>query len=259
MAEGRNRQLISGLLAIAFGLLFTLSTGKDTTLMVMDKWSAFLEIPEKPAIYLRSAYDLFREWTIEKDRLLSSLKGMEIENDRLFIALHMNDALSTKLKIDQSIGVARVDLRLPVSWWKKIRLDKGGLDGVEIGDPIMQGRFLIGRIFRITGERSWADLVTSSSLLVPVVVRQTRDVGVLVGDDHGGVWLRYIPSGNFVLEGMDLDTALVGENIPPGLPVGKVSSETRTGDQGEVEYRVVHGGDMTRLYGVTVLDISGGF
>ena len=188
-----------------------------------------------------------------------SLSKLEKENDDLFIALHLNDALSAKLKVDQSSSQARVDLRFPLLWWKKVRLDKGILDGIKMGDSVLQGRFMIGRISKITEERSWADLITSSSLLIPVVVRQTRDIGVLVGDNHGGIWLRYIPSSSFISEGMDLDTALVGENIPPGVPVGKVSRETRTGDQGEIEYRVVHCGDMSKLYGVTVLDISGGF
>ncbi len=257
MIENRQSQIISGLCALALGLILTLSTGSSPVLKTMGFLAWVLEIPEKPALTLRIVYERSLCWIRERREILSRLDKLEDENDTLFLALHMKDALLLRESVINSSVNSIVDLRLPLSWWDQLRINKGGLDGVSPGDPVLQDGFFVGKISSVSSSRSWVSLITSMGEMIPVVVRETRDVGVVVGDGHGGLWLKYVPDDGQISEGMTLDTALIGESIPPGIPVGTISAETREGDQGVLEYGVLSGGALSRIYGVRVFRQAG--
>ncbi len=250
--ENRQPQIISGLCAVALGLLLTLSTGSAPVVKVMGWLGAGLELVEKPAVSLRELYLESRGWVREREDILSRLDMLERENDSLFLALHMKEAIDLRESILSSSIDSMADLRLPLSWWDTIRIDRGGIDGVSPGDPVLQDGFLIGRISSVETSRSWVSLISSSSEMIPVVIRETRDVGVVVGDGLGGLWLRYISDGSQIKEGMMLDTALIGESIPAGIPVGSLLGETQNDDSGILEYKVLPGGALSRIYGVRI-------
>lgn len=250
--ENRQPQIISGLCAVALGLILTLSTGSDPVFKLMGWVGGGLEFCEKPAISIREAYLNAQGWIKEREDVLTRLSRLEIENDSLFLALHMKEAIDLRNLILSSSSDSMVDLRLPLSWWDKVRIDKGGIDGVSPGDPVLQDGFLIGRISSVETSRSWASLISSSNEMFPVVIRETRDVGVITGDGAGGLWLRYISDGSHIKEGMTLDTALIGESVPAGIPVGTLLGETRNDDNGILEHKVLPGGSLSRIYGVKV-------
>ncbi len=250
--ENRQPQIISGLCAFALGLLLTLSTGSAAVSKVMGWLGTGLDLVEKPAVSLRELYLEARGWVREREELLSRLDMLESENDSLFLALHMKEAIDLRESIMSSCIDSMADLRLPLSWWDAIRIDRGGIDGVSPGDPVLQDGFLIGRISSVETSRSWVTLISSSSEMIPVVIRETRDVGVVVGDGLGGLWLRYVSDGSQIKEGMMLDTALIGESIPAGIPVGSLLGETQNDDSGILEYKVLPGGALSRIYGVRI-------
>lgn len=257
MIESRQSQIISGLCALALGLILTFSTGNSVTLKIMGFLAQGLEMPERPALALRLVYERSLCWVRERKDDLARLEMLEDENDTLFLALHMKDALLLREQVINSSVNCMVDLRLPLSWWDQLRIDKGGLDGVSPGDPVLQDGFFVGRILSVSDSRSWVSLITSAGEMTPVVVRETRDVGVVIGDGSGGLWLKYVPDDGQIKEGMTLDTALIGESIPPGIPVGTLSSKTREHDHGVLEYEVLSGGALSRIYGLKVFRQAG--
>ncbi|MEA3507953.1 MAG: rod shape-determining protein MreC, partial [Synergistota bacterium] len=97
--------------------------------------------------------------------------------------------------------------------------------------------------------------VTSPELMVPVVVDETRDLGVAAGDGQGRVVLRHVPFETELRPGDTLSTALVGDDLPPGLPLGEISEIVEGG--GFREYVVKTGAELSRLYGVYIL-VEGG-
>ena len=134
-----------------------------------------------------------------------------------------------------------------------VRIDKGEKDRVSVGLPIFQNGYLIGRVTSVSLFSSWAELLTSPSLLIPVVIEETRDLGVVVGDGNGSVLLNYIPSGRGNMAGMKVSTALIGEQLPPGLPIGRIKEEIEVSGSGYVTYRLEPGADLTRFYEVSIL------
>ena len=98
---------------------------------------------------------------------------------------------------------------------------------------------------------SWAELVTSPSFMIPAVIEETRELGVVAGDGTGAVMLKYIPAGREVRSGMNVVTAMIGEDVPPGLPIGRITGERRVEADGYATYRLEPGADMSGFYVVS--------
>ena len=87
--------------------------------------------------------------------------------------------------------------------------------------------------------------------MIPAVIEETRELGVVAGDGNGSVLLRYIPAGRGIKTGMKVSTAMIGEQLPPGLPIGRISGEFSAGVDGYTTYRIEPGADMSRFYTVS--------
>ena len=138
-----------------------------------------------------------------------------------------------------------------MSWWSEIRIDRGENDSITQGLPVFSSGYLVGRISTVSLMTSWAELITSPSFMIPAVVEDTRELGVVCGDGSGSVYLRYIPSGRTLKAGMKVSTAMIGEQLPPGLPIGSIAGEAVIGSDGYSTYKVEPGADMSGFYTVS--------
>lgn len=213
--------------------------------------AVILDIPERPARLLLDGLLASRGWIRERVTLLEQMEGLRAEN--LALRRRIEEGLMPPLPTteEERTLTARVLLRSPRTWWREVRIDKGGRDGVSPGDPAMSDGFLVGRVTHVERTFSTVELLSSSGLLVPVVVDQTRDLGVVTGDEEGQIHLLYLPVDRTLVPEMSLSTALVSERLPPGIPVGYVGAEEP--DDGAFRpYSVRLGADLTRLYRVQI-------
>ena len=263
-ASRRPREWAHGLTALILGL-FLLGGGTNLGISkaVVDLLGGMLSIPEYPAVLLRSTFLEWQTRSLDRQVLEEELVRLRDENAKLRIlsAGLANEKLLSEL--NARMHEARVTLRAPMSWWNEVRIDRGEREHVTEGMPVFQQGYLAGRVSSVSLMSSWAELLTSPSLLIPVVVQETRELGVVVGDGEGAVLLKYIPAGRGNRTGMKLDTALIGEQIPPGLPIGKIAEELETTPDGYVTYRVEPGADLSRFYSVSLgemhrEEVSGG-
>ncbi|MDO9508149.1 MAG: rod shape-determining protein MreC [Thermovirgaceae bacterium] len=247
---------LHGLAATTVGLLFlAVSPGSPVAEKAVEYTAVILDWPERPAILVRylAAEGVF--WVSGMRDLGERLKEMELENVRLRSTLQARPDL---LVPDRSgLTASRVDVRPPAFWWKEVRIDKGSSDGVQEGMPALQDGFLAGRVSRVFSNHSWVELLTSPTLLVPVVVDETRDLGVLAGDGSGRVHVLYIPEEKELRDGMSLSTALASDLLPPGLPVGAISSTDPRTEGGFRVYRVIPGADFSTMYSLFILTGGG--
>jgi rod shape-determining protein MreC len=242
---------LHGLASTAVGaLLVWASLGSVLAREMTDLAGQLLYWPERPALELRLLLKGATAWVVERKSLNDRLAEVERENLSLRGTLAMKSASLPKARPD--LLPARVTLRTPEAWWKEIRVDRGSRDGVRVGAPALADGYLIGRVSRVGPGYAWVELLTSSTLLLAVVVEETRDLGVVAGDDAGNVWLLYIPRERPMKRGMHLSSALVGEGIPPGVPVGIVLGPGEPSG-GFVPQRVALGGHLTQLYGCSIL------
>jgi rod shape-determining protein MreC len=220
---------------------------------MVDKWGAALYLPELPALELRTLAQATGNWVMERKSLQDRNSELELENLALRTALQQSLAPMPP-DTSEMIG-ARVTLRYPDAWWKEIRIDKGSKQGVRVGAPALSDGFIIGKVVRVGDGYAWVELVTSSSFLLAAVVDDTWDLGVINGDDRGNIWLLYTPTEKKFERGMIISTALVGDYLPPGIPIGKIWGEGELRD-GFMPQKVVSGAHLTQLYNVQILRTS---
>ncbi len=249
------RVWLHGLTALILGLfLLGVSSGLGVMKNIVDFWGSVLFIPEYPVVMLR---ELYLGWLSRYNSSLSlsdEVIRLRSENAQLRLQLSRIRAADQNIFPSQDIippRTARVTLRAPMSWWSELRIDCGSDHSISQGLPVFSSGFLVGRVSTVSLFTSWVELITSSSFMIPAVVEDTRELGVVCGDGSGSVFLRYIPSGRGVKPGMKVSTAMIGEQLPPGLPIGSISGEAVVGADGYSTYRVEPGADMSALYTVS--------
>jgi rod shape-determining protein MreC len=130
---------------------------------------------------------------------------------------------------------------------KTLILDAGVGDGVKKGQPVLDDRGVIGRVY-VTGERSsWVILLTDLNSRVPVVVAPSNRRAIMAGDNSAVPRLQLDLGGTPVHAGDRVVTTGDGGLLPPGLPVGVVMTD---GDG----FRVALYADSDRSDYVHVLD-----
>ena len=251
------REFAHGLTALILALfLLGVSSGLGVMKSIVDIWGAVLFIPEYPAVVLREVFQSWRSWSRDINSL--SLEATRLRNENAALRLELAKIAGEKVFISSDDNgkksdsrSARVTLRAPMSWWSEIRIDRGEQDKITMGLPIFSGGYLIGRVSTVGALSSWAELITSSSFMIPAVIEETRELGVVAGDGNGSVLLRYIPAGRGVRSGMKVSTAMIGEELPPGLPIGTIAGEFTPGSDGYTTYRIEPGADLSRFYTVS--------
>ncbi len=254
-----TREWVHGLIALTLGLfLLGASPNFNVLRSAVDLVGGVLSVPEYPAVVLR---ELLRElylWSHSKSELKKQLESLKDENAKLRITNSVLVAEQIKSELDTRLEVARVTLREPHSWWNEFRIDKGLNDNIVVGLPVFQDGFLVGRVRSVSAFSSWVELLTSSSLMIPVVIEETRELGVVVGDGNGSLLLTYIPEGRGIESGMKVSTALVSEILPPGIPIGHIADGTATSGNGYVTYKITPGASTATLYTVSILKYARG-
>ncbi|MDR0648243.1 MAG: rod shape-determining protein MreC [Synergistaceae bacterium] len=256
MVSKLNPILVNTLLAFLCGLLLLWSSTAfpGPVRAMVDRWGAALYFPELPALELRTLVQVANNWVMERKTLQARNSELELENLALRTALQR--ALAPEPLVASEIIGARVTLRYPDAWWKEIRVNRGAGHGVRVGAPALSDGFIIGKVVRVGADYAWIELVTSSSFLLAAVVDDTWDLGVINGDDRGNIWLLYTPPEKEFQRGMIISTALVGDYLPPGIPIGKIWGQGELRD-GFMPQKVVSGAHLTQLYTVQIL-LTGG-
>ena len=248
-----TQEFAHGMTALILALfLLGVSSGLGILKNIVDIWGAVLSIPEYPAVVMREIFMEWRSWSRDKNSLSNQVLRLRNENAQL--RLELAKVAGAKIYSDDTtsdLRRARVTLRAPMSWWSEIRIDRGEHDKITQGLPIFSNGYLIGRVSTVSTMSSWAELITSSSFMIPAVIEDTRELGVVAGDGNGSVLLRYIPAGRGVRSGMKVSTAMIGEELPPGLPIGTIAGEFTPGSDGYTTYRIEPGADLSRFYTVS--------
>ncbi len=248
-----RRFWICGLILLAVALSLIAATGGNVSVLAegYNRVGHILFSVEYPAWALRDGALRLVSWTIGQGKLESQLKELQRENLALRLKLGLREE---RALLREGGGEARIVARYPGEWWRFVVIDKGLTDGVVRGMPALQnGRFLTGRVRDAKPDSSVIELISSSTMLVPVVVDDTRDIGIIRGDDIGGVWLLYIPMERKLEAGMTVSTAMAGEALPPGIPVGRIG-EPGSVVEGYVSYRLYPYADLSQLRSVTLVN-----
>lgn len=176
---------------------------------------------------------------------------MELMNRRLKRLLALERELPTKAV------VASVTARDASVWFQSLTLNKGEVDGIRTGMPVLAPEGVVGLISSASPHASRVLLLTDPNSGIDVLVQRTRVRGILSGLLEQGTTLKYVKRSDDVRVGDRIVASGLNGVYPKGLPVGRVTRVSRK-DRGLFLYaEVAPEADASRLEEVLVTIPSG--
>jgi rod shape-determining protein MreC len=148
----------------------------------------------------------------------SQVEELTLENNRLRKLLGLREQLKT------SVMAADVLYDAADPYSRKVIIDKGLVQNVELGSPVIDESGVLGQITRVHPFVSEVTLVIDRELAIPVLNVRTGARSVAYGDpaNAGGMELRFMGSNSDVQKGDLLTTSGVDGVYPAGLPVARI-------------------------------------
>ena len=154
----------------------------------------------------------------------SKVEQLSLENNRLRKLLELREQLTT------SVMAAEVLYDAADPYTHKVIIDKGLMQGVELGSPVLDESGVLGQVTRVHPLVSEVTLIIDRDLAIPVLNVRTGARSVAYGDatlSGSGLELRFMGSNSDVQQGDLLTTSGVDGVYPSGLPVAKIRSIER--------------------------------
>lgn len=169
----------------------------------------------------RQALTLMSQRASQAEQLLQ-------ENDRLRKLLELRERLVT------SAQAAQILYDSPDPYSRRVVVDQGESNGIEVGSPVMDAAGILGQVTRVYPYLSEVTLLVDREQAIPVLNARTGARGVAYGDpvaSHGGgMELRFVSANADVQEGDLLTTSGLDGVYLPGLPVARVIHIERRAD-----------------------------
>jgi rod shape-determining protein MreC len=157
----------------------------------------------------------------------NQVEQLTLENSRLRQLLALRDKVTTPWQAAQVL----YDAADPYT--HKVIVDRGSLEGVLAGSPVLDENGVLGQVTRVYPMVSEVTLVTDRDQAIPVLNTRTGARGVAFGDPSlraNALELRYMAANADVQTGDLLTTSGVDGIYPAGLPVAKVEKVERRVD-----------------------------
>lgn len=113
------------------------------------------------------------------------------------------------------------------AWSQTVTIDKGTIDGLEVGMAVCNSGGAIGQIVEVSASSSTVRLLTDENSGISAMVQRSRAQGILQGQPDGSLLLNYVTADSDVSVGDIVITSGLGGVFPKGLLLGTVTSVNR--------------------------------
>ena len=166
-----------------------------------------------------------------KKLALQSMRAGQVEQ-LLLENIRLRKVLGLREQLSASVMAAEVLYDAADPYTRKIIIDKGLLQSVEVGSPVLDESGVLGQITRVHPLVSEVTLLIDRELAIPVLNARTGARSVAFGDpanaaSGNGLELRFMGSNSDVQVGDLLTTSGVDGVYPSGLPVARISKIER--------------------------------
>lgn len=229
--NARDHILTGVLLIIAIALLVTRHDGglQNTRILAMTAMS-YMERPLSSARVYRTALQTNRELHEENVRLRDELSRLrsaseEITQLRELLAFRQVHADSYPLLPVHVVGKNLTGLR------NMLTVDRGQVDHVQVGMPVMNSSGLIGRVIIVGRNHAQVMPLQNSLFRASARIQGSRAYGMVSWSGTGDMMiLNYVPQTVVVEPGMIIETSGLSNTFPPHIPIGRIlSSEPEAG------------------------------
>lgn len=167
----------------------------------------------------------------ENKRLREELQKFKAINNKYREAVATNVRLAKLLQLKESLPpptlTAQIIGKDPSQWFKTIIVNRGSSDGVQKGMPAVTVEGIVGQVVNTSPHYAKILLATDPNSAIDVLIQKTRVQGIIKG--KGTLYqLNYVLKNSEVEKGDQIVTSGLGGGFPKGLPVGLVTSVTKT-------------------------------
>lgn len=154
---------------------------------------------------------------------LQKLALLEQENTRL------RELLASASRFSEERVLIAELLSVDLDPYKQqIMLNKGEIDGVFVGQPLLDSNGVMGQITHITPVSATAILISDPSHALPVQINRTGMRTVITGTGNAHeLSLRHIPSSSDIVVGDFVSSSGLGGRFPQDYPVAKITHISR--------------------------------
>jgi rod shape-determining protein MreC len=174
----------------------------------------------------KSEQEAEKRLTLQAQRS-AQVEQLALENDRLRKLLSLRERTNTPAQAAEVI----YDAADPFT--RRVMVDKGSMQGIKPGSPVMDEAGVLGQVTRVYPLSSEVTLLIDRDHTIPVLNTRTGARSVVYGDPsvHGGTLeLRFMAGNADVQQGDILSTSGVDGVYPPGIPVARVDKVERRAD-----------------------------
>lgn len=145
------------------------------------------------------------------------------------------------------------------SWYSTVNIEAGSSSGVALGDPVIDGEGLVGKVTNVASDVAQVSLITDSEIEISGRIAGTREDGIVqpkVGDpEHLRMQLYGVPSSTTLTTGQIVITSGAIEGgyrsvFPAGIPIGTITSIEEESAYDAVDLRPaaeLHGLNVVRV------------
>src|SRR5215211_872447 len=186
----------------------------------------------------------------ERDSLEAERDTLRAQVARLQLAEQENDELRDMVDYARGSGIdayepvtARVYSRSNSSWYSTIEINKGASDGVEVNQPVINGKGLVGKIKTVSDGNAVVMLLSDSEFGVSALAAASGQPGAIlpVAGSPGELLFDLVPAAKKIRTGDTIITAgTTSKDLPSPFPEGLLIGEvTRIDGEGELD-RTIH-------------------
>ena len=175
------------------------------------------------------------------------VEQLQLENQNLRQLMGLQPGIAT---VSQA---AQVLFDVPDPYNQRIVIDKGQLNEVALGSPVIDAGGVVGQVTRVFPLTAEVTLLTDRDQSIPVLNSRTGARNVASGDILGGVphiELKFVPASADVKEGDLLTTSGIDSVYPAGLQVARISQIERRVD---ISFARIHATPLAEIKGRHVL------
>jgi rod shape-determining protein MreC len=199
---------------------------------------------------LRAQTAALREQNLRLHLQVQTLDALQAENRRLRALL---DSLTHTQQPLRALIAGTVKVGLD-PYIAQIQIDKGSLQGVFIGQPVLDADGVVGQVLHVAAQTSQVLLITDSRHAIPVKSVRSGVRAIAVGRGPvGALELPYLPNHVDIEVGDALVTSGLDDVFPPDLPVATVSSVNRIGEGEFAEVQATPRGRVDRIQEVLLV------
>jgi rod shape-determining protein MreC len=186
----------------------------------------------------------------ERDKLEAERDALRQEVARLKVMENENAELRDLVDYGRESGVdafapvtARVYSRSNSSWYSTIEINKGSSDGIEVNQPVINGKGLVGKIKRVSDGNAVVMLLSDADFGVSARAAVSGQPGSIlpVAGSPGDLLFELVPEAKKVRSGDSIVTAgTISDELPSPFPEGiLIGKVTRIDGEGELD-RTIH-------------------